>query len=234
MSTKRSAVRAAALGVLSVALALLLACGGGDDDSGGNRLANPGLEDGTEPWGVLDQGSPFERVESQAHSGQASARTSLQAAADDTGTARSHLIQEVDASTLPEELSGYYRVEDWTVGTEFQFVQVAVVVGGATNLPANFPNHQLRFVLAGTPSPVAADGNQRSIPAGETEPALGEWVAFDLDLRQGFIDQWGEDPEGFSLLRLIFETRYESKAEGSAALSADVYFDDLYLGPDQD
>jgi hypothetical protein len=61
-------------------------------------------------------------------------------------------------------------------------------------------------------------------------PTTDGWVYFERNIRQDFLDQWGSVPEGFSSIRILFESRYEEKPAG-AEVAADVFYDDLYLGP---
>ena len=42
---------------------------------------------------------------------------------------------------------------------------------------------------------------------------------------------WGAVPEGFDKMRVLFEVRYDEKQAGATPAEADVYYDDLYMGP---
>lgn len=37
--------------------------------------------------------------------------------------------------------------------------------------------------------------------------------------------------EGFSKIHILFELRHDDKAAGSGEVKADVFYDDLYVGP---
>lgn len=200
------------------------------DGGAGSMFDNPGLEDGEDAWEVLD-GPGFQRVTDQARSGEASALVQLKAAAEDSGTGRSHLLQDLEADDFPQALSGFFRVENWTKGTEAQFVQVSVIVFSATNLGQEFPNHQIHYILTGSAPDPSPDTNIRNVRLGDEEPIQNQWIRFQADLSKDFTDLWGAEPDGFELIRVIFEVRYDDKEEGSTPPRADVYFDDLYVGP---
>ena len=42
---------------------------------------------------------------------------------------------------------------------------------------------------------------------------------------------WGAVPQGYEKIRVLFEVRYDDKAQDEGPLEADVYYDDLYSGP---
>ena len=214
-----------------VALIVLgaLSCSSG---GGSNLLENAGFEDGEDPWFVLGK-SGFERSVEIAYSGEASANIQLDAAAEVSGTGRTNLAQDLEAEEFPEIISGVYRIEDWTEGAPVQFVQIAAIVFDADNLEGEFPNHQVHYILAGTASDPGPETNIRNVQLGD-ELTLNQWVQFQANLSQDFSELWGAVPEGFELIRLVFEVRYEDKEPGSAPVQADVSFDDLYLGPPPD
>ena len=152
------------------------------------------------------------------------------------GSARVYgVVQELSPDEFPQTVSGYYFVEDWQKGTDRQYLQVAVIVFGAANMPAEFAgvvsNHQVRYILAGVDSQPTFISNARYVMVTETEPAIGEWVYFERDVRQDFLDLWGDVPEGFDKLRVLFEVRWDDRADTDGPSSADVYYDDLYFGP---
>jgi len=198
----------------------------------GNLFSNPSFEDGEEPWISLTTeawGTPFRVSGDAAHSGVYSAFLEMRAL-EEPGSKVFGVVQEVQPQELPELISGYYRVAQWTRGTDIQYLQFAVIVTGATNAPQGFPNHQIRYILAGIDRPPFAISNAKFIFVGTEEPAPDGWVYFERNVRQDFIDQWGAVPEGFSKIRVLFEVRYDGKEEGVTDPSADVFYDDLYLG----
>lgn len=201
-----------------------------------NLFHNPGLEAGKDPWCSLHGlWTPFEVSNDYAHSGQSSALMRMRVPADVTGEAEVHsLAQELTLEEFPELISGYYRVENWTKGTPQQYLQFVVVVFNATNLPAPYTNHQMRYPLAGISQPPFAIDNSGFVFLSKEEPRTGEWVYFERNIRQDFEGMWGAIPEGFSKIRVMFEVRYDGKVAGSAPAEADVYYDDLYMGPASD
>jgi len=62
------------------------------------------------------------------------------------------------------------------------------------------------------------------------DPALDEWVPFQVNVRDDFLKLWGAVPE-YEKIRVLFEVRYDDKAKGEGPAEADVYYDDLYFGP---
>lgn len=234
------ALRRFSVVVLAIAM-LALACNGENSEptngpspqatEGGNVFLNPGLEDGDDPWFSLKpEEGPFIRTSDLAHSGQYSAKFEMRDPADAQDAKVYYLVQEIAPEEFPEFLSGYYRVEQWQKGTTKQYLQFVVIAFGADNLPGGFPNHQIRYILAGIDSPPFPIGNAHFLFLGRDEPVLGEWVRFEANVREDFERLWGTAPESFEGIRILFEVRWDDKQPGQAAL-ADVYYDDLYFGP---
>jgi hypothetical protein len=55
-------------------------------------------------------------------------------------------------------------------------------------------------------------------------------VYFETNIKVDFLKEWKAVPEGYSKTRVLFEARYDDKEAGFAS-EADVYYDDLYMGP---
>ena len=53
---------------------------------------------------------------------------------------------------------------------------------------------------------------------------------FETNIKEDFLEKWKAVPEGYSKIRVLFEARYDDKEAGIAS-EADVYYDDLYMGP---
>ncbi len=201
-----------------------------------NAFANPGFEDGTDPWISLDTaawGTPFTDSDRQAQSGEQSALLELRSALG--GSARVFgVVQEISPNELPQTISGYYCVERWKKGTPVQYLQFVVIVFDAENIPPEFAgvanNYQIRYILAGVDSQPTFIANARYVMITEVEPVVGEWVYFERDVRQDFLDLWGDVPVGFSKLRVLFEVRWDERKAGDGPSSADVFYDDLYFG----
>jgi hypothetical protein len=198
-----------------------------------NLFHNPGFESGREPWCSLHatEVPPFEVSQDFAHSGTSSAYLEMRVPAEEIGHAKVfYLVQEVTPQEFPELISGYYRVENWVKGTPKQYLQFVVIAFGDTNLTPVYTNHQIRYPLAGISEEPFEIANAFFVFLTKEEPKTGEWVYFERNIREDFEQLWGAAPEGFSKLRILFEVRYDDKEAGAAA-EADVYYDDLYMGP---
>ncbi|MCH8008277.1 MAG: DUF3047 domain-containing protein [Chloroflexi bacterium] len=240
------------LSLALLAAALLAACGdetGGPETTtpcerpaiteavaaDGNFLANGGFEDGPEPWCSLDSsawGTPFSISGERAFAGDQSAF--LQLRSDDGGEVRVYgLTQEVASDVFPEALSAEYFVERWEQGSPIQYLQAVVIVWDADNAPlevAGVGNHQIRYILAGVEKQPTFISNARYVMVSEEQPRVGEWVRFERDVRQDFLELWGAVPEGFDRLRVLFEVRWDDRTSDDGPSSADVYYDDVYFG----
>jgi len=84
-------------------------------------------------------------------------------------------------------------------------------------------------VLTGITEPPFAIANGRFVFVGDWEPTLGRWVRFARNLHSDFLQQWGHVPESFEKIRVLCEARYDDKEPGTE-LSADVYYDALFMG----
>jgi len=208
-----------------------------------NLFHNAGFESGEDPWCSLHAGesTKFQVSQDYAHSGESSALLQMRVPAEEEGHAKVfYLVQEVMPEEFPDLMSGYYRVENWTKGTPKQYLQFVVILCreeggrecalGATNLPGEY-NHQIRYPLAGISEEPFAISNAFFVFLGKDEPKQGEWVYFERNIKQDFEELWGAVPEGFDKIRVLFEVRYDDKQAGLVPAEADVYYDDLYMGP---
>jgi hypothetical protein len=195
---------------------------------GVNLFGNPGLEEGTKYWFALNEQTV--QTSTVAHSGQAAAYLQMRDPPEATGSKVYYLIQEIDPAEFPELISGYYRVDNWKRGAEKQYLQFAVIAFDPTNLGGQYPNYQMRYPLAGIseePFPIA---NAFFKFLSRDDPRQGEWVYFEANIKDDFQQFWTAAPAGYSKIRVLFEVRYDDKGIGNAA-EADVYYDDLYIGP---
>jgi hypothetical protein len=210
-------------------------CASGADEGAANLLQNPGFEAGDEPWISLAQESGFAVTAERAHSGANSARLRMRDSAGEVGTDGAkvyYLVQEMSPQQLPELVCGYYFAENWVKGSPHQYVQFVVIAFAPANFESTYPNYQLRYILGGADSPPFAIDNARFVFVTRTaQPGLGQWIPFELHLREDFERLWGRIPEGFEKLRLLFEVRWDNKVAGVSPAEADVYYDDLYAGP---
>ncbi len=237
--------------VLHVVLGLLAAggigsCGGGGGNgatpsgpisrtqsANGNWLANPGFEEGAEPWITLhpQEGVGFTLTQDYAHNGTSSAHLSMHDPASAEGSKVYYLVQEVDPGDFPEVVRGFYRVENWQKNTPRQYLQFVCIAFAPKNFPSDVSNYQIRYPIAGIDSTPFGINNAYFVFLSRKPPVEGEWVPFEAHIKDDFQRLWGKVPEGFSKLRLLFEVRYDKKTAGDGAANADVYYDDLYIGP---
>ena len=205
----------------------------------GNILLNPGLEVGEEPWLThtvavnTDPKVHFRRTEALAHGGRASALLHMRDPAEAEGAEVYYLIQEVAPERFPEVVSGFYRVENWMKGTGKQYLQFVVIVFGAENLSRSYDNHQIRYILAGVGEPPIAIANAHFVFLDADEPAQGRWIPFKVNVGDDFRRLWGDAPQDFDKIRVLFEVRWDGKVAGQGTPQADVYYDDLYMGAAQ-
>jgi len=199
--------------------------------AGGNLFGNPGFEDGDDPWITLDPEAGFVVTQEQAHSGASSALLRMRDPVTAEGAKVYYLVQEITPDQFPEVLRGFYRVENWQQGTVRQYLQFVVIAAGPLNFPSDPSNYQIRYPLAGIDSPPFPIGNAHFKFLSREQPVEGEWIPFESNIRQDFLDYWGRVPEDFEKLRILFEVRWDGKTAGDGAPEADVYYDDLYVGP---
>jgi hypothetical protein len=195
-----------------------------------NVFGNGGMEEGRRYWFSL-RAPDYELSTEVFHSGATSALLRMRVPAETEGEWRNYLVQEVAPEEFPEIISGYYRVENWNRGTEKQYLQFVPVVFGATNLIGDYSNHQMRYLLDGIDEEPFPIGNAFFVFLGEAEPTTDEWVYFEVNLAEDFERFWGAVPEGFSKIRVLFEAASSDKIAGETGVEADVYYDDLYMGP---
>ena len=219
---------------LTVLLALLPAgCRG---NKNGNLLANPGFENGSDPWYEMSKtspaawGEPFEVSGTVAHSGQHSAHITLIPPAQPAQDKVFGVVQDLSPKQFPEFVSGYYRVENWQKATHFQYLQFVVIA--FTNDPSgNTTNTQIRYLLAGADAEPFEIGNAKFVFVNTAEPSTGEWVYFQRNVKEDFEQLWGSVPQGLEHVRMFFEARYDSPTATQPQIGGDVYYDDLYAGP---
>lgn len=225
-----------------------------------NLLVNPSFEEPVEPqaqpvnphvigdwWSFAGPDKPywrhFEVADDEAAEGEKSARLTLDSENYDGATLIVGATQNVITDTMPTELSGAVRVDDWKRGTMRQYVQIVVIVWNVTdNKPARVAakNYQIAYTFAGIDQPPFAIANRKFLfPRGEQidlhgedgNPIEGEWKRFDLNPREDFIKHWGVDPSDFEYVRVLYEVRYDGRrANLEPPAYASVHWDDLYFG----
>lgn len=254
-------LQGALLAVGALAAALLLACGEGgggkatpteaptatqeqacalppgapSGPSAGNLFGNPSFEEGAAPWISLQTeawGKPFSVSQRQARTGESSAYLELRSV--EGGETKVYgVVQELSPPEFPEVIAGNYCVTRWEKGTEKQYLQFVVIALDASNIPPEVTatNYQIRYILAGVAEQPTNIANARYVMVSQEPPKVGEWVHFERNVRQDFQELWGAAPVDYSLLRLLFEARWDERAPGDPPSVADVYYDDMYLGP---
>jgi hypothetical protein len=216
--------------LLLLPLVVLGGCGGGS----ANLLRNGGFENGNEPWHTMDSPSwsaSFEVTSRLAHSGSRSVHLQLVPPGAPALNRVFGVAQDIAVTEVPEYVSGYYRVENWKKGTEFQYLQFVVIVFTTDPQTGQSSNTQIRYLLAGAASEPFDIGNAKFVFVDKADPQQGTWVHFAGNVRADFERLWGSLPQNVTSVRLFFETRFDSATEVQPQMAGDVYYDDLYLGP---
>ncbi|HUS83392.1 MAG TPA: hypothetical protein VM013_09090 [Dehalococcoidia bacterium] len=214
-----------------LSVALVAGCGGGAS----NLLANPGFENGADPWHTMDVASwspDFDIDGDVVHGGSHSVHLHLAPPAAPSLNGVSGVVQDVEVSDLPEYVSGHYRVDNWRKETEFQYLQVVVIAFTSDPLAAGAGNIQVRYLLAGAAAEPFEIANAKFVFVDKADPGQGEWVHFAGNIREDFEQLWGAVPQGVTSVRVFFEARFDSPTEIQPQMAGDVYYDDLYLGPE--
>jgi hypothetical protein len=215
-----------------LAIPLLAGCGGGGASA--NLLQNAGFENGNAPWHTMDSvswSSSFEVTSSQAHSGKHSLHLTLVPPNVPALNEVFGVVQDISLTDLPEYISGNYFVQNWKKATDFQYLQFVVIVFTTDPITGQTSNTQIRYLLAGAPSQPFSIDNARFVFITKDEPVTDQWVHFGRNIREDFQQEWGSIPENITAVRLFFETRFDSPTEIQPQMAGDVYYDDLYLGP---
>jgi len=173
----------------------------------------------------------FDVTNSQAHSGKNSVHLALKSPSAPALNRVFGVVQDIDLTDLPEYISGYYRVENWQKGTDFQYLQFVVIVFTTDPQTGQTANTQIRYLLAGAPSDPFEIGNAKFVFVTKDEPVTGQWVHFGRNIREDFQEKWGGVPQNITSIRLFFETRFDSPTEIQPQMAGDIYYDDLYVGP---
>jgi hypothetical protein len=203
-----------------------------------NLFENASFEAGRDPWSSLKSPywTPFEVSEKLAHSGTKSARLTLDSNGDvERGVRICGVARDLQPNKFPEVLSGWYCVNQWSRGTQLQYVQVVIGATQAGDFPEikNLPV-QLAYVLTGVNKAPLEIENRRFAITGSKNPKIGEWIPFKFYLHDDFKWYWKKVPMRFGTVRVLFEVRFDKLQPGDTDVQAEVYFDDLYLGSDVD
>jgi len=202
----------------------------------GGILTNPGFENGREGWTYMDWSThwvDFDISETVARSGNRSAWLKLDRKGPDTRNFEIHgVVQELKPAVFPEIISGYYRVENWSRGSKKQYLQVVIIVWRGNN---KHKHYHVRHILTGATEPPHNMGNTHYVidPKSSIDPVENQWVRFELPVAEEFRRARGAVPTGYEKLVVFFEARYDVAPAAGQHVRADVYFDDLYFGPEK-
>ena len=197
-----------------------------------NVLQNPGFENGPEPWYSLEQDEwrHFAIADGFAHSGDHSVKLELRGGEQDERTRIVGAVQRIEPGlAFPEFMSGYYYVDHWQSVEPLQYLQFVISIHGGNNSDGG-DIHQVRIIVAGTPEDPFRLSNARYVYLNRDDPAIGQWTYFSYPVLDAVRKALGWDPVGWDYIETFFEARYDAKTLGTVA-DADVYYDDLYLGP---
>jgi hypothetical protein len=114
-----------------------------------------------------------------------------------------------------------------------QYVQVVVIIWEprrTKDAEPEFVNLQLAYVLGGVDRPPLQITNRRFVFLGPREPKTDVWDFFEVQVARDFERAYGFAPASFSKIRVLLEVRFEGN-DGRTLARADVYYDDVYLGP---
>lgn len=201
-----------------------------------NRLRNASFEaESAAPWFDFSDRNPsqwgaFTIEQTHAREGRRAALLELDSEGVQGAVRVLGVVQEI-TGPCPAYVSGWYFVERWERGCERQYLQVVAIASGGWT-PPGVSNYQVARTLAGVESPPLRMKNRRFEVGGPSEPELGRWVFFEVDLASMFERRWGRAPGEDAHIRLFFEARYDGRTPGDPRAVARVWFDDLYAGPE--
>lgn len=202
-----------------------------------NLLKNPGFEAGLEPWTWLSWSKGWAAHQlstAQAYEGRFSLLLPLSSQNDARQTIVWGGVQEPTLpADIPECIEGYYYVEDWQRGNWKQYLQL-VVIDLSHDLGPGRGQAQLRYIISGEKTPPLQISNAQYLFI-ETDrketPNIRQWTKFHINPREDFVKNWNYTPNAGHKMRVLFEARYDMHTAGLPPAKANVYFDNLYMGP---
>jgi hypothetical protein len=200
--------------------------------AGPNLFANPGFELYAPGWGLMQGTDPsnFQVSTATPHNGKGyAARLRLTSEAGAEGPAVAGFVQRLTSGEFPEFLSGFYRADVWQPGDTLQYIEFAVTVTGG-DFGDGLSTHVARFLIAGAEREPAGDPTIRFTFLSRAAPPIGRWTYFAYPLRESFAFKFGKALTRWAKLEIQFAVRYDDKTADQPATSADVSFDDLFVG----
>lgn len=200
-----------------------------------NLIKNAGFEAGTQEWKWLEWSkgwAPFEHASNHAYEGKGSLY--LPVRSDGRPTIVWGAVQELTLDDdIPECVEGYYYVDQWQGGEWKQYLQF-VIIDLSHSLGEKMGQAQLRYIVSGVTTPPLNISNAQYLFV-ETHrretPVLKQWTKFSIDPKADFLKNWNYTPTKGSQLRILFEARFDHHMKQANPALADVYFDNLYMGP---
>ena len=166
----------------------------------------------------------FEIDNELAYDGDKSVKLTLDSEGFDGKTLIVGATQNVVTDSMPTELSGAVRVDDWKRGTRRQYVQIVVIVWNVTdNMPEGqgAKNYQIAYTFAGIENPPFRIGNRKFLfPRGELvslqgqdgNPRTGVWKEFHSQPTRGFQANSGVSIRATTeYIRVLYEVRYDGR-----------------------
>lgn len=200
-----------------------------------NHLQNPGFENGTQAWQWLDWSkgwAAFQHTTDHAYEGKGALHLPIRS--DERPTIVWGAVQEITLENdIPECVEGYYYVDKWKNGDWKQYLQF-VIIDLSHSLGEKMGQAQLRYIVSGSVTPPLHISNAQYLFIETTRretPVLGQWTKFSVNPRADFEKNWHYTPTKGAKLRLLFEARYDHHQKQSEPALADVYYDNLYMGP---
>lgn len=201
-----------------------------------NLLVNPSFEAGLEGWHWLDWSkgwAAFALSYEQAYDGQASLHLPVRSM-DTRSTVVWGGVQELTLQdSIPECVEGYFMVKNWQHHDWKQYLQL-VIIDRSHNLGQDLGQAQLRYIISGSVDAPLQISNARYLFVEKTRqavPPLDKWTHFSVNPRKDYQESWQYIPQAGAELRVLFEGRFDQRRPGQAPAHADVYFDNLYMGP---
>ncbi|MEX2224969.1 MAG: hypothetical protein WEB52_00815 [Dehalococcoidia bacterium] len=194
-----------------------------------NVLQNAGFEQGADPWFAASPDRQFRVTNLKPGTGTLSLRLELPAGDAAPGPRIAGATQRIVSDTFPEFVSGYYYVDSWESPGMSPYVEFVVSIRGGGH-PDGSELHEVHFMLGGAAREPFTSPTEAFVFLSRDEPSTGQWTYFSYPVPEAIRSRLGWDPIGWEYLELSLAVRDREGAADGAAV-ADVYFDDLYLGP---